>query len=206
MTSSTPVAPPPNHHGGHPAFAGLSGLAAGLTMIVGRGAVGRLAADLTAVSPADHVVDLGCGPGVAAREAARRGARVTGVDPAPVMLRLARWLTRSTAAITWTEGGAEAMPLADGSATVLWSIATVHHWRDLDAGLHEVARVLSTGGRFLVIERQTQTGATGLASHGWTDEQAAGFAERCRQAGLAAIQVDRHTARRPLWTVQALAT
>jgi len=206
MTSSTPVAPPPNHHAGHPGFAGLSGLAAGLTMIVGRGAVGRLAADLTAVSPADHVVDLGCGPGVATREAARRGARVTGVDPAPVMLRLARRLTRSTATITWAEGAAEAIPLADGSATVLWSIATVHHWRDLDAALHEVDRVLPAGGRFLVIERRTQPGATGHASHGWTDEQAAGFAERCRQVGFAAVQVDRHTARRPLWTVQALAT
>ena len=206
MSSSTLVAPPPNHHAGHPGFAGLSGLAAGLTMIVGRGAVGRLAADLTAVSPADHVVDLGCGPGVAAREAARRGARATGVDPAAVMLRLASRLTRSTATITWAEGAAEAIPLADDSATVLWSIATVHHWRDLDAGLHEVARVLPAGGRFLVIERQSQPGATGHASHGWTDEQAAGFADRCRQARFASVQVGRHTARRPLWTVQARAT
>jgi ubiquinone/menaquinone biosynthesis C-methylase UbiE len=206
MTSSTPVALPPNHHASHPAFAGLSGLAAGLTMIVGRGPVGRLAADLTAVSPSDHVVDLGCGPGVAAREAARRGARVTGVDPAPVMLRLASRLTGPRSTITWAEGAAEAIPLADDHATVLWSIATVHHWRDLDAGLREVARVLSTGGRLLVVERQTRPGATGHASHGWTDEQAAGFAERCRRAGFGSVQVDRHTARRPLWTVQALAT
>ena len=58
-------------------------------MIPGRGAVGRFAADLTVGLAVDQVVDLGCGPGVAAREAARRGARVTGVDPAPVMLRLA---------------------------------------------------------------------------------------------------------------------
>jgi ubiquinone/menaquinone biosynthesis C-methylase UbiE len=206
MTSSTPVALPPNHHASHAGFAGLSGLAAGLTMIVGRGAVGRLAADLTAVSPSDRVVDLGCGPGVAAREAARRGARVTGVDPAPVMLRLASRLTWPRSTITWAEGAAEAIPLADDAATVLWSIATVHHWRDLDAGLREVARVLSAGGRLLVVERQSRPGATAHASHGWTDEQAAGFAERCRRVGFGSVQVDRHTARRPLWTVQALAT
>ena len=35
----------------------------------------------------DSVVDLGCGPGVAVRYVARLGATVTGVDPAPVMLR-----------------------------------------------------------------------------------------------------------------------
>jgi ubiquinone/menaquinone biosynthesis C-methylase UbiE len=162
-----------------------------------------LAADLTAVSPSDHVVDLGCGPGVAAREAARRGARVTGIDPAPVMLRLAARLSRSSSAITWSEGAAEAIPLADGAATVLWSIATVHHWRDLDAGLREVDRVLVAGGRFLVIERRTRPGATGRASHGWTDDQAAAFAERCRDMGFVVVQVGRHEGRRPLLTVRA---
>jgi ubiquinone/menaquinone biosynthesis C-methylase UbiE len=203
MTSTTPVALPPNHHAGHPGFAGLSGLAAGLSMIPGRGAVGRLAADLAAVSPSDHVVDLGCGPGVAAREAARRGARVTGIDPAPVMLRMASRLTRSTSCITWSLGASEAIPLADAAATVLWSIATVHHWRDLDTGLREVDRVLAPDGRLLVIERQTRAGATGHASHGWTDEQAAGFAQRCREMGFIAVQVGLRAGRRPLLTVQA---
>jgi ubiquinone/menaquinone biosynthesis C-methylase UbiE len=203
MTSTTPVALPPNHHAAHAGFAGLTGLAAGLSMIPRRGAVGRLAADLTAVSPSDHVVDLGCGPGVAARDAARRGARVTGIDPAPVMLRLAARLSRSSSAITWSEGAAEAIPLADGAATVLWSIASVHHWRDLDAGVREVDRVLVAGGRFLVIERRTRPGATGRASHGWTDDQAAAFAERCRDMGFVVVQVGRHEGRRPLLTVLA---
>ncbi|MGH3988763.1 MAG: class I SAM-dependent methyltransferase, partial [Pseudonocardiaceae bacterium] len=126
-----------NHHADHPGFAGVTGLLAGLTMILGRGAVARLTADLAAVSDADRVVDVGCGPGAAVREAARRGARVTGVDPAPVMLRLARTLTRNRPAITWADGTAEDLPLPDGSATVLWSVATVHHWTDVTAGLAE---------------------------------------------------------------------
>ena len=96
--------------------------------------------------------------------------------------------------------------MADDVANVLWSIATVHHWRDLDAGLREVDRVLAAGGRFLVIERRTHPGATGHASHGWTDEQAAGFAERCREMGFVAVQVDRHEGPRPLLTVRANAT
>jgi hypothetical protein len=95
--SITPV----NHHADFPGFAGVTGLLAGLIMLAGRGGVARLAADLTSVSRRDRVVDVGCGPGTAAREAARRGARVIGVDPAPVMLRLARALTRDRAAIDW---------------------------------------------------------------------------------------------------------
>ena len=142
MASTSPV----NHHADFPGFAGLTGLLAGLTMIVGRGGVARLAADLASVSPADHVVDVGCGPGTAAREAARRGAHVTGVDPAAVMLQLARAFTRDRTAIDWAEGTAERLPQPDGSATVVWSLATVHHWKDVTAGLAEARRVLAPEG------------------------------------------------------------
>jgi len=158
--TSTPL--PPNHHRDFPGFAGIGGAIAGLTMLPGAGPVARLAINLMAVSDHDHVVDVGCGPGSAARAAARRGAAVTGVDPATVMLKLARWLTPRAASITWSEGTAEALPLADHSATVLWSLKTVHHWSDLDAGLAEAHRVLVPGGRLLAIERHTQPGATGL--------------------------------------------
>jgi Methyltransferase domain len=60
----------------------------------------RLAVTAASVSDTDHVVDIGCGPGTAARAAASRGARVTGIDPATVMLRVARAVTPKRAAIT----------------------------------------------------------------------------------------------------------
>jgi ubiquinone/menaquinone biosynthesis C-methylase UbiE len=182
----------PNHHASYPGFAGITGLLAAATMVVGRGSTARWAAALTAVGADLRVVDVGCGPGTAVREAADRGALATGVDPAPVMLRVARLLTRSPR-ITWRRGAAEALPLPDQSADIVWSIASVHHWRDLDAGLREVLRVLVPGGRFLAIEAATRPGATGHASHGWTDEQAEVFLERCRAAGL----VDGRVERRP---------
>src|SRR5579875_916948 len=135
----------PNHHAHHRGFAGVRGVAAGLTMLIGRGALARLACELTGVGRNDRVIDVGCGPGAAARQAGSRGATVTGVDPAPVMLGLARILTRRPG-VSWLEGTAEALPVRDGAATVLWSIATVHHWSDLDAGLTEARRVLWPGG------------------------------------------------------------
>ena len=211
MTTSSPTSSPtpvvPNHHAAYPGFAGIGGLVAGATMLVGSGAVARLAADVTAVTDADHVVDVGCGPGTAAREAARRGAQVTGIDPAPIMLKLARTLTWRNRSISWSEGAAEALPLLDHSATVVWSISTVHHWGDVDAGLAEAHRVLADEGRLLAIERRTRPGATGLASHGWTPAQADAFAERCRGAGFTAVLVETcELRRRTLLAVHATKT
>lgn len=181
---------PPNHHADYPGFSGAFGLIAGLSMVAGRGSVARLAADLVQLTASDRVVDVGCGPGAAAREAARRGAEVFGVDPADVMLRIARTFTGRSARITWLEGTAEALPLEDGAATVLWSISTVHHWSNIAAGLAEAFRVLAPGGRLLAMERKREPGTTGLASHGWTDEQAHAFAEYCRAAGFVEPQVE----------------
>ena len=194
-----------NHHADHPGFTGVTGMLIGLTMIITGGAVNRLTVDLAAVSGADRAVDVGCGPGTAVREAARRGARVTGVDPAPVMLWLARTLTRNRSGITWAEGTAEDLRQPDESATVMWSIAAIHHWADVTAGLAEAKRVLAPRGRLLAIERRVRPGATGLASHGWTDQQAESFATQCQAAGFEDVQVERHLpGRRAIWVVKAV--
>jgi ubiquinone/menaquinone biosynthesis C-methylase UbiE len=186
----------PNHHADHAGFSGLVGLVAALSMVVGRDGDARLAARLSSVRSGDVVVDVGCGPGVAARHAARLGAGVTAVDPAPVMLRVARLLTRRSASVRYVEGAAEALPAEQDSVSVVWSIATVHHWADLDAGLREASRVLRRGGRLVAIERRTLSGARGHASHGWTEAQAEAFAERCREHGFLDVRTERTTSGR----------
>jgi ubiquinone/menaquinone biosynthesis C-methylase UbiE len=205
-TSLEPTTIEPNHHAHFPGFAGASGLLAALTFAVGRDEDSELAQRLTGLHPDDDLVDIGCGPGVAVRRARAAGIRsAVGIDPAPVMLRVARLLTRRDArgaTRRYLEGSAESLPLADDSASVVWSIATVHHWGDLDAGLAEVRRVLRSGGRFLAMERHTEAGAHGLASHGWTDEQAAAFAVRCEEAGFTSTEIGHHeTRRRPVLSV-----
>jgi ubiquinone/menaquinone biosynthesis C-methylase UbiE len=191
----------PNHHHDHPTFSGVSGLVAGLSMVAGRGDHARLAVELGDLRRDDRLVDIGCGPGSIARHAARLGVTVTGVDPAPVMLRLARALTKRSLSVDYVEGTAEALPLRDDDATVVWAIATVHHWTDVDTGLDEVRRVLAPGGRFVAIERHTTPGAQGLASHGWTDEQAEAFVVACGAHGFDDLRVEHQTARRPLLAV-----
>ena len=182
----------PNHHAHHPGFSGITGLLAALTMVVGRDGDARLAAERSHLRAGDRLLDIGCGPGAAARFAAREGATVVGVDPAAVMLDLGRRLSRRRQRITFVEGTAEGLPVSDGSATTAWALATVHHWPKLDGGISEVRRALEPGGRFVANERRTRPGATGLASHGWTDEQARSFAELCEAAGFVDVEVTTH--------------
>ena len=184
---------PPNHHANYPGFTGVAGLIAALIMTFGRKGDARLVVRLSGMESDDVVVDVGCGPGVAVRYAAQLGATVTGVDPTPAMLRIAGLLTRRPAKVRYAEGVAEAIPLLDDSASVVWSIATVHHWSNVDSGLREVRRVLLPGGRLVAIERKAQPGSRGHASHGWTDEQATAFADRCRDFGFSDVHLEQTT-------------
>lgn len=184
----------PNHHGDHPGFSGFSGYVAALTFSVGRHEVAQYAAELVDLEKGDFVIDIGCGPGNAARLAAERGATVIGTDPAAVMLRVARKLSRHTRNVAFLLGAAEDIPADDGVATVAWSLSAVHHWPDLDAGLREVQRVLKPGGRFVAIEARAEPGATGHASHGWTDAQAERFAELLRDHQFADVRIDERIA------------
>ncbi|MEA2266554.1 MAG: hypothetical protein QOE27_2137, partial [Solirubrobacteraceae bacterium] len=52
----------------------------------------RLAVDRAAPQPGDRALDLGCGTGNAALLVAESGATVTGVDPSPGLLEVARVL------------------------------------------------------------------------------------------------------------------
>ena len=173
----------PNHHADHPGFSGLSGLVAAVAFTRGRDADATLAIELARLTSDDRVVDVGSGPGVAARRAATLGAEVVAVDPAAMMLRVGQLANRAKG-LRYARGTAQSLPVVDGWATVVWSLATVHHWPDLDAGIGEVVRVLSPGGRFVAIERHVKDGARGLASHGWTRSQADAFGARCETFGF----------------------
>jgi ubiquinone/menaquinone biosynthesis C-methylase UbiE len=108
-------------------------------------------------------------------------------DPAPVMLRVAR-LIPSPSNMTWVRASADHLAIDNASVNVVAALATVHHWGELDASCREIRRVLAPGGRFVAIERRIASiTAEGLASHGWTPEQGARFAEVCRNTGFAYV-------------------
>jgi ubiquinone/menaquinone biosynthesis C-methylase UbiE len=117
------------------------------------------------------------------------------IPGASTVLRVARRADRRRA-VTWLRGAAEALPLPDLSQDIAWSLSTVHHWPDIDGGLNEARRVLTAGGRFLATERRVKAGALGLASHGWTTQQAETFATLCDSAGFCDVEVSSHASAR----------
>lgn len=179
-----------------------------ISMSVGRAPVARATADIGRVGPDHRVVDVGCGPGAALREARRRGAQATGVDPSRQMLRLARWITtvRRVSGLTLLLGSAESLPLPSDSATVLWAISSVHHWQDVAGGLAEARRVLTPGGRLLLVERAVGPGTGWHASHGLSAEGAARLVRDVAEAGfLEVVTLQRRAGRRQLVVVDAIA-
>ncbi|MBF9131683.1 methyltransferase domain-containing protein [Plantactinospora sp. S1510] len=105
--------------------------------------------------PGDRVVDVGCGTGYLTRRAAvavTHTGTVTGVDPSPQMLALARRHAPPTC--TFTEAGGERLPVDDGTADRVVSCLAFHHIPpELRAdAVREMHRVLRPGGRLLVAD------------------------------------------------------
>jgi len=109
------------------------------------------AVDRLELLPEDRFIDLGCGLGAALEHAVVTGAEVTGIDPSPAMVT--RALQRVSGAEV-REGSAESIPFEDDRFTAALAVSTYHHWADPEAGLAEVQRVLSPGGRLLIVERK----------------------------------------------------
>lgn len=99
------------------------------------------------VAKGRRVLDVACGTGCLAREAARQGATVTGLDRNAGMLAVAR---RIAPAIDWREGRAEALPFDDGCFDVVACQFGLMFFEGRTQALGEMIRVLKPGGRVVV--------------------------------------------------------
>jgi SAM-dependent methyltransferase len=100
------------------------------------------------VAKGQRVLDVGCGTGVVAVTAARRGAKVSGLDLTPALLERARQSASvASVDIDFVEGDAEALPYPDASFDVVLS-QFGHIFAPRPAvALQEMLRVLKAGGR-----------------------------------------------------------
>jgi ubiquinone/menaquinone biosynthesis C-methylase UbiE len=115
-------------------------------------------AALARIQPGDAVLDVGCGTGTLALEAARRVGRVgrvAGVDPGAEQIARARAkAARRHVSIEFQTGVIEQLPFPDQTFDVVLSTLMMHH---LPAslkrqGLAEIARVLKPGGRLVIAD------------------------------------------------------
>jgi ubiquinone/menaquinone biosynthesis C-methylase UbiE len=95
--------------------------------------------------PRGLTVDLGCGEGRLARELARLGHRVIGVDASPTLVRLA---AEAHPAGDYRVAAAEDLPFDDGSVDLVVAFMTPMDIANAAAAIGESARVLKPEGRF----------------------------------------------------------
>lgn len=114
--------------------------------------------DYAGVGPGDRLLDIGCGPGAALRQAVKSGATAAGVDPSPSMVERA---SKRVPDADVRVGSAEEIPFDDDVFTVAINVASFHHWADREAGLTEIRRVLSPGGRLHIMEGKIGDGKDG---------------------------------------------
>jgi SAM-dependent methyltransferase len=99
----------------------------------------------------ETVVDVGCGTGNGALLAAKRGARVIGVDPAERLLEVAAAAAddRDLDA-EFVPGEAASMPISNAEADAVISVFGVIFAPDPGAAAGEMARITSSAGRIVI--------------------------------------------------------
>ena len=135
----------------------------------------RRQVELARLQPGESALDIGCGTGTLAIEAARAvgsDGRVCGVDPSVELLGRARKKARRAGVeIEFATAGGERLPFEDASFDAVLCTLVFHHLPGsvIHDTFAEIRRVLRPSGRLLVVDiggtqdpnRQTMHGGAG---------------------------------------------
>jgi demethylmenaquinone methyltransferase/2-methoxy-6-polyprenyl-1,4-benzoquinol methylase len=112
--------------------------------------------------PGQRLLDVGCGTGLVALEAARilgTAENITCLDPSEGMLSVAKLKLKAQ----FVQGRAEEIPLPDGSFDFLTMGYALRHVATLEQAFHEYHRVLAPGGKVLLLEITKPSNRVGAA-------------------------------------------
>src|SRR5262245_10045494 len=164
-------------------------------------------AEIAGIKPGDRVLDVACGTGVLAREAASRAGstgRVTGLDLNEGMLGVARGLRPE---VDWRQGDAAKLPFEAGAFDVVVSQFALMFFPDRIAALREMWRVLAPRGRLAVavwapithskgysafaqiLRREAGSGAAAMVEGYFALGDEVGLQKFCKAAGITGARV-----------------
>ena len=100
------------------------------------------------------VADLGCGEGYLTLEIAAWAREVLGVDRSTQVLARAAALARrqGVSNVTWKRGDIDALPLDNACVDLALLSQTLHHAKDPALVVQEAARIVTPGGRVLILD------------------------------------------------------
>lgn len=117
----------------------------------------RRMVDRLRLAPADHVLEIGPGPGwfSPALSAAIPDGRLTLFDIQPEMLEMAASRLRAAGLSNFVvvEGDARRLPFEESVFDLVFLVTVLGEVPDPGAAMHEMARVLKPGGRLSVTEQ-----------------------------------------------------
>lgn len=96
--------------------------------------------------------DLGCGNGDLLPYLTTQATRVIGVDQSPSMMENARVLTGEYPSIELRLGELEHLPMRDNEVDAVVMKMVLHHLVNPEAGIIEAARILKSGGKFILFD------------------------------------------------------
>ena len=92
------------------------------------------------------LLDLGCGPGIHAKEYCSRGAEVMGIDISEEMIKIAK---KQAPQATFLKGNLFELPFPDNHFEIITSSYVLDHIKDLYSAAKEILRVLKPKGEFI---------------------------------------------------------
>ena len=117
---------------------------------------------------AHRVLDVGCGEGQVTRCIARLGSDAVGLDPTPSQTRAAH---RRGGSARILQARAEQLPCRQGAFDAVVVCLALEHVDPFEPAVHEIARVLTEGGRLLLFLVHPLLQSPGS---GWVDDRGSG--------------------------------
>ena len=153
-----------------------------------------------ALTPADYLLEVGCGGGAMLKQALASGCRAAAVDHSPDMVRLALQENREAVLdgrLELRDSSADALPFPSTTFTCAAMTGVLGFLPDPVVALAEVRRVLAPGGRFVALGSEPELKGTPAAPEPFASRlrfyEDHELADLGRQAGFEEVRVVRRS-------------